>query len=350
MPTIDCPAPDCQTSWADTTAPEVLFSLINLHARTAHPTDPEPAPTPSCAAKVEKVRRPTVSAAGTSEDWSYFELRWSEYKADTYLKGTDTVYQLLECCDEGLRKDLTRTFGALTLKDERTILTNIKSLAVRQENIMVARVQLQQMRQDRDEPVRAFAARLRGQAGVCNYTTDCTCTLVVDFSDIMVRDALIRGLEDDDIRLDILGQSQQDMRLDEVLQYVEAKESGKRSASRLLEGGATTTAAAAASSYKRREKNRVQPHDNRSQSCDYCGKTGHDRNKQERMRKCTAYNHTCAKCGLLHHPVRVCAVSQSGSNSPHRPMHRGHTMMPPLSSKPCALSVTPHPWTLMQSH
>ncbi len=315
MPTIDCPAPDCKTSWADTTAPEVLFSLINLHARTAHPTDPEPAPTPSCAAKVEKVRRPTVSAAGTSEDWSYFELRWSEYKAATYLKGTDTVYQLLECCDEGLRKDLTRTFGALTLKDERTILTNIKSLAVRQENIMVARVQLQQMRQDRDEPVRAFAARLRGQAGVCNYTTDCTCTLVVDFSDIMVRDALIRGLEDDDIRLDILGQSQQDMRLDEVLQYVEAKESGKRSASRLLEGGATTAAAAVASSYKRREKNRVQPHDNRSQSCDYCGKTGHDRNKQERMRKCTAYNHTCAKCGLLHHHESVCRQSKRKQQS-----------------------------------
>lgn len=154
MANIQCPAPDCETSWPDTTPPEVLLSLINLHARTAHPADPA-----SCAAKVEKVKRPMVKAAGTTEEWCYFTQRWSEYKAATHLTGTDIVYQLLECCDDGLRKDLTRTFGALTSKNEQTILTNIKSLAVRQENIMVARVQLQQMRQDRDEPVRAFAAR-----------------------------------------------------------------------------------------------------------------------------------------------------------------------------------------------
>jgi len=215
---IQCPAPDCQTSWPANTPPEVLLSLINLHARTAHPVDPAPAPTPAtCAPKAERVKRPTVTAAGTSEEWSYFELRWSEYKAATHLSGTDVAHQLLECCDESLRKDLTRTFGALTSKDENTILTSIKSLAVRQENIMVARIQLQQMRQDRDEPVRAFAARLRGQAGVCNFKKECTCASVVDFSDIMIRDTLIRGLEDEEIRLDILGQSKQDMNLEDVL-------------------------------------------------------------------------------------------------------------------------------------
>ncbi len=160
MATVNCSAPDCETSWPGNTAPEVLLALINLHAGTAHRTS-EPTPT-SCAAKVEKVRRPTVTAAGTSEEWSYFELRWSEYKAATHLTGADIAYQLLECCADGLRKDLTRTFGALTLLEESTILKNIKSLAVRQENIMVARMQLQQMHQDRDEPVRAFSARLRG--------------------------------------------------------------------------------------------------------------------------------------------------------------------------------------------
>ena len=246
---------------------------------------------------MEKVRRPTVTAAGTSEEWSYFELRWSEYKAATRLTGTDIVYQLLECCEDNLQKDLT--FGALTSQDEQTILTNIKSLAVRQENIMVACVQLQQMRQDRDKPVRAFAARLRGQVSVCNYKKDCTCSLVVDFSDIMFRDTLIRGLEDEEICLDVLGQPKQDISLEKVLQYVKAKESGKR----LLEGGTTTTTTtqAAASSYKRREKSKVQPCDNKSQACDYWGKMGHERSKHERMKKCTAYNNTCAKCGLPHH-------------------------------------------------
>ncbi|GFO25984.1 enzymatic polyprotein [Plakobranchus ocellatus] len=71
---------------------------------------------------------------------------------------------------------------------------------------MVARVQLQQMRQDRDEPIRAFAARLRGQAGVCNFSIKCPCGTYVDYSDVMVRDILIKGLSDEEIRLDILGE------------------------------------------------------------------------------------------------------------------------------------------------
>ena len=312
MDRIDCSAPDCNTSWPNTTPPEILLSLINLHARTAHPPTPVSTPAPaSSAAKVEKVKRPVIAAAGTSEEWSYFELRWSEYKAATHLTGPDVAYQLLECCEEGLRRDLTRTFGALTSKDEQTILANIKSLAVRQENIMVARMQLQQMRQDRDEPVRAFAARLRGQASVCNYKKDCTCNLIVDFSDIMIRDALIRGLEDEEIRLDILGRPEQDMSLEKVLQYVEAKESGRRSAGRLQHtASGTTTTAAATSSYKRRSKDKAQPRDTKPQLCGHCGKPGHTSAKQDRIKKCPAYNHTCTKCRLLHHHESVCRQSQ----------------------------------------
>ena len=37
---------------------------------------------------------------------------------------------------------------------------------------MVACVILQNMRQDRDEPIRAFAARVRGQANVCNFKVE----------------------------------------------------------------------------------------------------------------------------------------------------------------------------------
>ena len=135
---------------------------------------------------------------------------------------------------------------------------------------MVARVKLQQMRQDRDEPVRAFAARLRGQAGVCSFSIKClsdTCGSSVDYSDIMIRDALIRGLDDEEIRLDILGESRQDLSLEDTLSYVEAKESGKRSASHLI-GDSSINTAAAMSSYKRHEKVRAQsnPTENKGSS------------------------------------------------------------------------------------
>lgn len=118
---------------------EVLIRLIDLHARTAHPAV-STGTVASITTKAEKVKRPTISASGTSEEWAYFLLRWSDYKAATHLAGPDVIYQLLECCDDGLRKDLSRIFGALASQDEPTVLSHIKTLAVRRENIMVFRV------------------------------------------------------------------------------------------------------------------------------------------------------------------------------------------------------------------
>ena len=318
MPDLECPAPGCTTSWPDTTAPEVLIRLLDIHAKTAHPDTHTPSP---ATAKAEKVKRPSISASGSSEEWTYFTQRWSEYKAATHLTGRDIIYQLLECCDEALRKDLTRTFGSLSSSDETVVLQNIKTLAVRQENIMVARVRLQHMRQDRDEPVRAFAARLKGQAGECNFVKTCTntaCAIDIDYSDDMIRDALLQGIADDEIRLEILGHSNQKLTLEETLQLIEAKESGKRSAGHLLTGTDTTTAAAT-SSYRRQERSRLQgqPHTSpqSNASCDYCGKPGHGNGRKVRMRLCTAYNHTCTKCGILHHHENVCRKSQRPSPS-----------------------------------
>ncbi|RUS78870.1 hypothetical protein EGW08_013375 [Elysia chlorotica] len=286
MSTILCPAPNRETQWPATTPTEILIRLIDIHSATAHQTS---APARTTAPRVEKVRRPTVSAAGTSETWAYFEQRWFDYKQATHLEDSDAVFQLLECCDEALRKDLTRTFGVLASSDEQTVLANIKTLAVRQENVMVARVQPQQMRQNRDEPVRDYAARLRGQAGVCNFKIKCssaTCATKVDYSD-MIRGALIRGIEDEEIRLDILGESRQDMSLEEALHYIETKESGKRSASRLVNN--PPAIAAATSSYRRQEKNRYQAKTSKpspASLCNYCGKQGHRQGKQERAKKC----------------------------------------------------------------
>ena len=318
MATIKCPAPDCNVEWPTTTPTDVLTRLLDIHSATAHAARVH-VPAPTVAAKAEKVRRPVVSAAGTSEEWAYFIRRWTDYKQATHLTGSDVIFQLLECCDEGLRKDLTRTFSALASSNEEAILKNMKTLAVCRENIMVARVQLQQMRQDRDEPVRAFAARLRGQAGVCSFNIKCssdTCEASIDYSDVMVRDALIRGLNDEEIRLDILGESRQDMSLEDALCYVEAKESGKRSASRLLEGGPSVVAAA--SSYKRQDKLRTDGArgQNSSNTCGYCGRLGHGINRQERIKECPAYGKRCTKCGTAHHFAKVCRkTSQPGASN-----------------------------------
>ena len=184
---------------------------------------------------------------------------------------------------------------------------------------MVARVQLQQLRQDRDEPMRAFLARLRGQASICCFKVQCACGNEVHYSDDMVRDTLIRGIADEEIRLDILGLPKQDMSLEEAVSFIEAKESGKRSAN-IFHNGNAMAAVAATSSYRRQERGRLltKSGDNNPPTppCTHCGKLGHSRTRQDRIRKCPAYNHTCAKCGILLHHESVCRQSRRRATAP----------------------------------
>uniref|UniRef100_A0A0L8HIR9 Reverse transcriptase RNase H-like domain-containing protein n=1 Tax=Octopus bimaculoides TaxID=37653 RepID=A0A0L8HIR9_OCTBM len=161
------------------------------------------------------------------------------------------------------------------------------TLAVCQENVIVAYVQLQQMCQDQDEPIRVFAACLQGQSGVCHA--------MIDYSDIIVRDALVHGLGDE-ICLEILGDSKQDMTLEEVLRYIEAKESGKCSASWLINHSTTSPT-------RHHLVNRSgEPCDTPAPTPgNHCGKHGYRYHIQEHIRKCPTYNHKCATCGILHH-------------------------------------------------
>ncbi|CAC5402327.1 unnamed protein product [Mytilus coruscus] len=113
MPSVQCPIPGCDyvTDELDTA---FVATLITAHS-TPH------APGLVAVVEVEKVIRPVISTA--------------------------------ECCDEQLRTDLTQSArGGLTNKHEQEVLATIKKLAVRQENTMLARVTLHNMRQDRDEP------------------------------------------------------------------------------------------------------------------------------------------------------------------------------------------------------
>ena len=104
----------------------VVAALMNAHTTTHNSTN--------TAAKVEKVRRPIISTAGSSKEWAYFETRWDDYKTATRVTGHEYIVQLLECCDESLRKDHTRAAGgSLTSKSETDILAAIRLLAVRNE-------------------------------------------------------------------------------------------------------------------------------------------------------------------------------------------------------------------------
>jgi len=218
------------------------------------------------------------------------------------------VLQLLECCDDDLRKDLTRsTVGTLSDKTEAQVLAAIKSLAVRDEYTMIARVTLNNSRQDRDEAIRSYCARLRGQANVCKYVIDCqNCGHQVDYTESILRDVICRGLEDSDIQLDLLGQTNQDMTLEEVLHFVEARETGKRSATKLLQQHESN---AIRSSYRKSQPEDALP-------CTYCGKKGHGTKSVAKRSKtqCLAFNHVCTHCNRPRHYESVCRSKDKPAN------------------------------------
>ena len=204
--------------------------------------------------------------------------------------------QFLECCEETLRRDLHRNDRSISSREEATILAAIRRLAVREENTMVSRVILQGMHQDRDEGIRNFAARLHGQADICKFTEQCTCGTTVNFTNQIVRDTLIRGLADSEIRQGVLGHADQNLSLEDTIKLIEAKDSGKRSEASLI--GSEN---ASVSSYKTIKKKPDDP-------CTYRGEPNHGEGNNTTIRRkhCKAFGKTCSNCGRPHHYAKVC--------------------------------------------
>ena len=95
----------------------------------------------------------------------------------------------------------------------------------------MARVALSRITQDRGEPVRAFAARIHGQAEVCRFVKACTgCDRLSNQGEERVADQLCVGLADAEIQEDLLKHSNQDMGVEETIRFVEIRAAGKRSA------------------------------------------------------------------------------------------------------------------------
>ena len=74
--------------------PEVEAVLAAALAM-AHATSHKQPDGNTSAAMAEKVKRPSISSAGTTEEWLYFKSRCSDYVRATRLDGTDKIVQLL---------------------------------------------------------------------------------------------------------------------------------------------------------------------------------------------------------------------------------------------------------------
>ena len=291
--TYTCEYDDCEWETKTDTLDQYI-TLLKLHVDARHRQH-------AASSKAEKTRRPELSSETSDEDWSYFTSRWTQYKKATGLTGEDIVTQLLECCNEQLRRDHHRTFGTTETNDEKDVLAQLKQIAVTKRNIAVNRVKLGTLKQDRGEPVRKFAGRVKSLAAVSGYTVKCTkedCNTLVSVMELVVTDQLIRGLADSEIQKDVLSHTDSDTRdLETLLTYIEGKESG-RASHNLLSGGGIAAAA-----------QQGQGQQGQSQGkCRWCGEK-HAKGKEY----CKAVGQTCSSCGKLGHFSKVCRSSNKPS-------------------------------------
>lgn len=143
---------------------------------------------------------------------------------------------------------------------------------MREENVMVTQVQLHSMRQDQDKTIHSFGAHLSVQAGICNFWVKCfTSHTEVNYTENTLCGVLTQGIANNEIQLDLLGDKNQGMTLEDVFQFIEGKEAGKQSVGCLLQ---TQVAYAARIQYHpAQQQHELKYHKAlNNKPCSYCGK------------------------------------------------------------------------------
>ena len=159
---------------------ELLTQHMNNHTQAVHPTPvvsrPEAQAQGQAKPRTEKVPRPQIKLGVSQDEFSYFQDEWTSYKRSCGITDeTETRDQLRAACNEELRRNLFNCLGSkLKTLTEQQMMEEIQKLAVLAQNNLVKLVQLLALCQDREEPIRAFFARLKASASACELSVQCT--------------------------------------------------------------------------------------------------------------------------------------------------------------------------------
>ncbi|CAB4035906.1 Hypothetical predicted protein [Paramuricea clavata] len=149
MVVVECSVPQCDFKTNDVSEALAIALLSNhglAHQNTVPAVSTQPAPT----FQGPKLERPKIDVGVSIEDWNVFVRRWEVFRTGSGINDTSAPYQLFQCAGTDL-------------------------------------------------------ARVRGKAETCAFTAECECGKDVDYTDNVIRDVLLNGLSDPDIRREILG-------------------------------------------------------------------------------------------------------------------------------------------------
>ena len=173
------------------------------------------------------------------------------------------------------------------------MMKKIKTLAVVTLHSSVHVVNLHELRQQSDENVHSFSARVKGISASCGLQKKCSnCQESVNYAEETSYHVVMAGLCDQSMKEKALTQSMLETitDLDSLVKFCTAEESGRL-------GAPASLAGVKRSGYK-------QQH--RIQSCPHCGQKRHgDGSLQTREKECKAFGKSCTKCGKRNHFATV---------------------------------------------
>ena len=212
--------------------------------------------------RLPRIPRPEIKLDVSEEDWISFLAIWKNFKKSTgIIEGsTEEVDHLYQCCDKNLARLLIREEPDILNKKENDLLEAMKRLAVIKIATSVRRTNLLSMKQQHAESFREYYANVRAAAATCDFQVNCKhdcCKekTAIDYTSSVVKDVLITGIADMDIRKEVLAWEELDSKDDkDVVAFIESKEIVQAAFSR-----AHTTNNAGVSAYKKVPKQDTRP-------------------------------------------------------------------------------------------
>ena len=126
------------------------------------------------------------------------------YKETVSIPADRVAVYLLACCDQDLKSSVERADPAISSKVESDVLSAIKRHAVVSVAVSVLRTELLVMKQDHEENIIAFASRALGKARNCKLVVKCPHDSNVDYSEDIVKQVILAGMYDDEIKRKVL--------------------------------------------------------------------------------------------------------------------------------------------------
>ena len=120
-------------------------------------------------ARGPKLERPKVSIVVSMEEWNVFTRRWEMFRSGSAIDEVSAPAQLFQCAGDELSDSLLKANPQAASNTLLQLLADMRSFAIIPVATGVSHTELFQLRQEHDEPFRAFAARVRGKAETCAF-------------------------------------------------------------------------------------------------------------------------------------------------------------------------------------